>query len=153
MAVHLPLSLEAQVEAAMLMISTNNIFSPAHGNPVIRPDLDIVMGTYFLTSEGKHIKGEGMAFGSKEEVFLALDEGRVGKRAKIKVRIKGRKVIGAEGVQASKNGLYETTVGRMIFNDILPEGMPYYNITLDKGKLAKVVSDCYQILSRSQTVA
>jgi len=153
MAVHLPLSLEAQVEAAMLMISTNNIFSPAHGNPVITPDLDIVMGTYFLTSEGKGIKGQGMSFGTKEEVFLALDEGRVGKRAKIKVRIKNRKVQGPEGVQTSKNSLFETTVGRVIFNDILPEGMPYYNMTLDKGKLKKVVSDCYQILSRSQTVA
>jgi len=154
MAVHLPLSLEAQVEAAMLMISTNNIFSPAHGNPVITPDLDIVMGTYFLTSEGKQIKGQGMVFGTKEEVFLALDEGRVAKRAKVKVRIpKGRKVVGPEGVQTSPNHLYETTVGRVIFNDILPEGMPYYNMTLDKGKLKKVVSDCYQILSRSETVA
>src|SRR5437870_8314127 len=65
MAVHLPLSLEAQVEAATLMLSTNNIFSPANGHPVITPDLDIVMGTYFLTSEGKAIKGQGMSFGSK----------------------------------------------------------------------------------------
>jgi len=192
MAVHLPLSLEAQVEAAMLMISTNNIFSPAHGNPIITPDLDIVMGTYFLTSEGRHIKGAGMIFGSKEEVFLALDEGRVGRRAKVKVRMEklyrvvnsgdsglergtlltkerwlnqahkadgsfkaeevDRKVIGPTGEQKSQNGLYETTVGRVIFNDILPEGMPYYNLTLDKGKLKRVVSDCYQILSRSQTV-
>jgi len=154
MAVHLPLSLEAQVEAGMLMISTNNIFSPAHGNPVITPDLDIVMGTYFLTSEGKAIKGEGMSFGSKEEVFLAHDEGRIGKRAKIKVRIKGRKVVGPDWTpMVSKNDLYDSTVGRVIFNDVLPEGMPFYNMTLDKGKLKKVVSDCYQILSRSDTVA
>ena len=154
MAVHLPLSLEAQVEAGMLMISTNNIFSPAHGNPVITPDLDIVMGTYFLTSEGKAIKGQGMKFGSKEEVFLAHDEGRVGKRAKIYVRIKGRKVVGPDWTQmVSKNDLFETTVGRVIFNDVLPQGMPFYNMTLDKGKLKKVVSDCYQILNRSDTVA
>ena len=154
MAVHLPLSLEAQVEAGMLMISTNNIFSPAHGNPVITPDLDIVMGTYFLTSEGKAIKGQGMKFGSKEEVFLAQDEGRVGKRAKIYVRIKGRKVVGPDWTQmVSKNDLFETTVGRVIFNDVLPQGMPFYNMTLDKGKLKKVVSDCYQILNRSDTVA
>ncbi len=194
MAVHLPLSLEAQVEAGMLMISTNNIFSPAHGNPVITPDLDIVMGTYFLTSEGKAIKGqhgyrvydagktdlkshqlltaddfklarekhgrgsfrvtEQGVFNSKEEVFLAHDEGRVGKRAKIFVRIKGRKVVGPEWTQmTSKNDLYETTVGRVIFNDVLPQGMPFYNMTLDKGKLKKVVSDCYQILNRSDTVA
>src|SRR6185369_8827487 len=135
----LPLSLEAQVEAGMLMISTNNIFSPAHGNPVITPDLDIVMGTYFLTSEGKNIKGQGMAFGSKEEVFLAHDEGRVGKRARIFVRIKGRKVLGPDWLpMTSKNDLFETTVGRVIFNDVLPQGMPYYNMTLDKGKLKKV---------------
>ncbi len=153
MAVHLPLSLEAQVEAGMLMISTNNIFHTRDGTPAITPDLDIVMGTYFLTSEGKNIKGQGMSFGSKEEVFLAFDEGRIGKRAKIKVRIKGRKVVGPEGTQTSKNDLYETTVGRVIFNDVLPQGMPFYNMTLDKGKLKKVVSDCYQILSRSETVA
>jgi DNA-directed RNA polymerase subunit beta' len=153
MAVHLPLSLEAQVEAAMLMISTNNIFSLRDGNPIIAPDLDITVGIYFLTSEGKNIKGQGMVFGSKEEVFLALDEGRVGKRAKIKVRIKNRKVIGPEGVQTSKNGLFETTVGRVIFNDILQEQMPYYNLTLDKTKVKRVVSDCFQILTRSETVA
>ncbi|MFH0937736.1 MAG: DNA-directed RNA polymerase subunit beta' [Planctomycetota bacterium] len=153
MAVHLPLSLEAQVEAAMLMISTNNIFSPAHGNPVITPDLDIVLGIYFLTSEGKHTKGSGMVFGTKEEVFLALDEGRISKRAKIKVRIKDRKVLGPEGAQTSKNNLFESTAGRVIFNDILPAGMPYYNLTLDKPKLKRVVSDCYQILNRSDTVA
>jgi DNA-directed RNA polymerase subunit beta' len=153
MAVHLPLSLEAQVEAAMLMISTNNIFSLRDGSPIIAPDLDITVGVYFLTSEGKNIKGQGMVFGTKEEVFLALDEGRIGKRAKIKVRIKNRKVLGPDGVQTSKNGLFETTVGRVIFNDILDERMPYYNLTLDKGKVKKVVSDCYQILSRSDTVA
>jgi DNA-directed RNA polymerase subunit beta' len=153
MAVHLPLSLEAQVEAAMLMISTNNIFSPAHGNPVITPDLDIVMGMYFLTSEGKNIPGEGMAFGSKEEAFLALEEGRVGKRAKIKIRISGRKVVGPDGPQSGDKGIFETTVGRVLFNDILPQGMPYYNVTLDKPRLKRVVSDCYQILSRSDTVA
>jgi DNA-directed RNA polymerase subunit beta' len=153
MAVHLPLSLEAQVEAAMLMISTNNIFSLRDGNPIIAPDLDITVGIYFLTSEGKNIKGQGMVFGSKEEVFLALDEGRVGIRAKIKVRIKNRKVIGPDGVQTSKNGLFETTVGRVIFNDILQEQMPYYNITLDKTKVKRVVSDCFQIVTRSETVA
>jgi DNA-directed RNA polymerase subunit beta' len=152
MAVHLPLSLEAQIEAAMLMISTNNIFHLRDGNPLITPDLDIVMGTYFLTAEGKHVKGQGMSFGNKEEVFLALDEGRVSKRAKVKVRIKNRKVIGPEGVQAGKNGLFETTVGRVIFNDVLPEGMPYYNMALDKPKLKRVVADCFQILNRSDTV-
>ncbi|MCW8132711.1 MAG: DNA-directed RNA polymerase subunit beta' [Planctomycetota bacterium] len=152
MAVHLPLSLEAQIEASMLMISTNNIFSPANGSPIITPDLDIVLGCYFLTSEGKAIKGQGMAFSNKEEVFMALDEGRIGKRAKIKFRIKGRRVIGPEGAQKAKGDLYDTTVGRVIFNDILPDGMPYYNLTLDKGKLKKVVSDCYLILGRPKTV-
>ncbi|MCK6472341.1 MAG: DNA-directed RNA polymerase subunit beta' [Planctomycetes bacterium] len=152
MAVHLPLSQEAQVEACMLMISTNNIFSPAHGSPIITPDLDIVMGCYFLTSDGKNIKGEGMAFASKEEVFLAFDEGRVGKRAKIQVRIKGRQVIGEKGPQTAKNDRYTTTVGRVIFNDILPAGMPFYNMPLGKPQLKRVVSDCYQILSRPMTV-
>ncbi|MBE7466132.1 MAG: DNA-directed RNA polymerase subunit beta' [Planctomycetes bacterium] len=152
MAVHLPLSMEAQVEATMLMLSTNNIFSPAHGNPVITPDLDIVMGCYFLTSEGKKIKGEGTAFSTKEEVFLAFDEGRVGKRAKIRLRIPGRKVLDEKGVVKGKNDLYEVTVGRVIFNDILPEGMPFYNMTLDKGRLKRVVSDCHLYCGRPKTV-
>ncbi|MCX7805204.1 MAG: DNA-directed RNA polymerase subunit beta', partial [Planctomycetota bacterium] len=152
MAVHLPLSLEAQVEARMLMISTNNIFSPAHGNPIITPDLDIVMGCYYLTSEGKRQKGEGMKFGSKEEVFLALDSGRVSRRARVFVRIPNREVRDAKGIQQAKNGLYETTVGRVVFNDILPEGMPYYNRVMDKPALKRVVSDCHHILGREATI-
>jgi DNA-directed RNA polymerase subunit beta' len=153
MAVHLPLSLEAQVEAALLMISTNNIFSPAHGRAVITPDLDIVMGIYFLTSEGKKIKGEGMVFGSKEEAFLALQEGRVGKRAKIRARIRERKVLGPAGEIKSPNGLYETTVGRLIFNDILGAKMPYYNWMLTKGDLRRVIADSYAIMGRAETIA
>ncbi len=152
MAVHLPLSIEAQAEATMLMLSTNNIFSPANGSPIITPDLDIVMGCYFLTSEGKKLKGEGKVFGCKEDVFLALDEGRVERRTKIRMRILGRTVQGAQGVEKGKNNIYETTVGRVIFNDILPEGMPYYNTNLDKGKLKRIVSDCYHILGRPSTV-
>jgi len=152
MAVHLPLSLEAQLEASLLMLSTNNIFSPASGSPIITPDLDIVMGCYFLTSEGKHIKGQGKAFSSKEEVFIALDEGRLGKRAKLKLRIKNRKVIAADGEQKSKNGLFETTAGRVIFNDLLPEEMPYYNFTMGKGQLKRVVADAYLYCGRPKTV-
>jgi len=152
MAVHLPLSLEAQIETSMLMVSTNNIFHTRDGTPAITPDLDIVLGCYFLTSEGKKIKGQGMAFANKEEAFIALAEGRVGKRAKIKIRIKNRRVMGTEGLQKAKGDLFETTVGRVIFNDILPREMPYYNMTLGKSQLKKVVSDCYQILGRPATV-
>jgi DNA-directed RNA polymerase subunit beta' len=96
MAVHLPLSLEAQAEASMLMVSTNNIFSPAHGGPVISPTLDIVLGCHFLTKPGEHCLGEGKIFGGAQEVFMALDEGRVNIRAPITLRIgKGREVVGA----------------------------------------------------------
>jgi len=153
MAVHLPLSLEAQAEAEVLMIATNNIFSPAHGNPIITPDLDIVLGCYFLTTAARHARGAGMVFSSTQEVFLAYDEGKVGLRAPIKVRLGGDvTVVGSEGIESSENGIYETTVGRVIFNDVIPGDMPYYNKPMAKKGLNQVVSDCHAMRGRKMTV-
>ena len=184
MAVHLPLSLEAQVEAAMLMISTNNIFSPAHGNPIITPDLDIVMGMLLphfrgqahqgrrhdLRQQGRGLPGAGRRphrqrprsrSAWRSSTASSRHTAWTGATSKDAIsppqvdRLQGRRGTARSSAQRteSKTGLFETTVGRVIFNDILPEGMPYYNLTLDKGKLKRVVSDCYQILSRSETVA
>src|SRR5438046_1324964 len=133
MAVHLPLSIEAQVEATVLMMSTNNIFSPANGNPIITPSQDIVMGCYWLTAargeEGEKVEaGDGMIFHNPSELFRAYSEGKLGIHAKIQVRLPLNKKIISEvkdergGVRAEElprkpNGLVRSTVGRVIFND------------------------------------
>jgi len=153
MAVHLPLSLEAQVEAALLMISTNNIFSPAHGNPIIAADMDIVLGCAYLTLPAKKDPRAGKLFASRLEVFQALDEGKVGLRTPIKLRLPSDvRVRGEQGYEKSPNSIYETTVGRVIFNDILPEGMDFYNFQMNKKALNRVVADCNARLGRTATI-
>ncbi|MBN1258128.1 MAG: DNA-directed RNA polymerase subunit beta', partial [Planctomycetes bacterium] len=153
MAVHLPLSIEAQTEASLLMISTSNIFSPAHGTPIITPSLDIVLGCYYLTLVRDNQKGEGMVFRDQFEAILAHDEGRVHLNARVKVRLGIDLVANETGVQKPEpGGLYETSVGRILFNDILPKGMKYYNYTMDKKVLNIVISDCHLDLGRRATV-
>ena len=151
MAVHLPLSLEAQVEAHTLMLSTNNIFSPANGSPIIAPSQDVVMGCYYVTMERPGVKGEGMAFASREEALLAYAHKKVNLHAKIKVRMpKGRWLKTDHKVSAGK--IFETTPGRIIFNDILPEGMPFYNVNLRSAGLQEVISDCHEYIGRRGTI-
>ena len=151
MAVHLPLSIEAQVEAHTLLMSTNNIFSPANGAPIISPSQDVVMGCYYMTAPLPADKGDGMKFASVAEVQLAHSLGVVGTHAAITVRLpKGRRVKGDRG--AKPGGLLQTTVGRVLFNTMLPEGMPYYNTPLRSSDLAGVISDCYEILGRRKTI-
>jgi len=155
MAVHLPLSIEAQTEAALLMLSTANIFSPAHGNPLITPDLDIVLGGYYLTLIRENQPGEGSVFRDTFEAILAHDEGRVALNARIQVRLGGdQTVVGENGEfeQPSPGGVYTTTVGRIFFNDILPPGVHFYNRTMTKKVLNAVVSDCHLKLGRAATV-
>ena len=151
MAVHLPLSIEAQVEAHTLLMSTNNIFSPANGAPIISPSQDVVMGCYYVTVALPDRMGEGMIFSSPKEVDLAYALGKCQRQAIIKVRLDpNRRVKNNVGVQP--NGLVETTVGRILFNAILPEGMPFYNLQLRSSDLASVISDCYEILGRRATI-
>ena len=151
MAVHLPLSLEAQVEAHTLMLSTNNIFSPANGSPIISPSQDVVMGCYYLTMTRPEVKGEGMKFANREEVLLAYAHDKVNLHAKIKVRMpKGRWLKSDPKVNAGK--VFDTTPGRIIFNDILPEGMPYYDETLRSAGLQMVISDCHEYIGRRGTI-
>jgi DNA-directed RNA polymerase subunit beta' len=153
MAVHLPLSLEAQVEASTLMLATNNIFSPAHGGPIIGPSQDIVLGCYCLTCDLPEQPGEGMAFSNRMEVFLAHAEKKVNYHTKIKVYFpKGSKVKDADGLKKAKGELLDTTVGRIIFNDILPDQLPFYNYVLSKSKLNEIIADCYQLAGRQGTL-
>ena len=153
MAVHLPLSVEAQVEAHTLMMSTNNIFSPASGEPIMAPSQDIVLGIFYLTCDRAGEKGDGRKFYGPEEVFLAYQQKKVGLHAKIQVRIKDRaEVRTADGVQQAVKGLYETTVGRVIFNDVLPREMAYYNRTLDQKGISAIIHDCHKLLGRERTI-
>ncbi|NQT23537.1 MAG: DNA-directed RNA polymerase subunit beta', partial [Candidatus Omnitrophica bacterium] len=118
MAVHVPLSIEAQIECRVLMLSSNNIFSPANGRPVAVPSQDIVLGCYYMTMEKKGVCGEGRIFSDKDEVNVAFMDDEIDLHAKIKVRI-GNEII-------------ETTVGRVRFNELLPEGVPFVNEPMDK---------------------
>ncbi|MEA3221732.1 MAG: DNA-directed RNA polymerase subunit beta', partial [Thermodesulfobacteriota bacterium] len=140
MAVHVPLSVEAQVEARVLMMSTNNILSPANGKPVIVPTQDIVLGVYYLTRERPHAKGEGMIFYAPEEVRSALDAGVVSKHARIKVRMDGK--------------LAETTVGRVIFSEIVPDEIPFemINKPMTKKALADLVDISFKVAGDKKTV-
>ena len=154
MAVHLPLSLEAQVEAATLMMSTHNIFSPADGRPIIAPSQDIVLGCYYITVMKEGELGEGKVFVSPEEALLAHTEDKIGIHAPVKIRLApGLTVLGDGRKEQVSDGLVKTTAGRVIFNDILPEGMPFYNTAMDKSSVSNVVDDCHAILGREATLA
>jgi DNA-directed RNA polymerase subunit beta' len=168
MAVHLPLSIEAQVEATVLMMSTNNIFSPANGQPIISPSQDIVMGCYYLTATRGELGestelGDGKKFSSPAEVHTAYALKKLGVHARIWVRLPiERRVVSevrvdkdkmkVEDVPRKPNGLVLTTVGRVIFNDILHPKMAFYDLALASKTLARIIADCYQQLGRRQTI-
>ena len=151
MAVHLPLSLEAQVEAHTLMLSTNNIFSPANGSPIISPSQDVVMGCYYITMCLPNMMGEGMTFSSKDELLLAFAQKVVHLHAKVKVRMPATRWLKSDP-RIKGGDVFDTTPGRVIFNDILPDGMPYYNDPLKSGGLATVISDCHEHIGRRATI-
>ncbi|OHB72239.1 MAG: DNA-directed RNA polymerase subunit beta' [Planctomycetes bacterium RBG_16_43_13] len=153
MAVHLPLSFEAQIEAKTLLMSTHNVFSPAHGNPVITPSQDMVLGVYYLTSVVDGRKGEGKIFSSAEEAMLAHSEGKMDIHSLINVRFpSGKSVLGKSGEDIVDKGRYKTTTGRIIFNDILPKGMPFYNYALDKKSVSEVINQCHRMFGRDVTL-
>jgi DNA-directed RNA polymerase subunit beta' len=138
MAVHVPLSPEAQIECRTLMLSVANIFSPANGRPIATPSQDIVLGCYYLTKGRKGAKGEGHRFSSEEEADYAFQDGAVALHALVKVRIKGQMV--------------ETTVGRLQFNRALPDAMDYVNEELNKSRLNRVIANCYKLTGHHRTV-
>src|SRR5918995_745417 len=162
MAVHIPLSAEAQIEAAVLMLSSNNILSPASGQPIAVPSQDIVLGIYYLTRDKPGAKGEGRVFASLEEVLLALDAKEVTTQTPIKLRIQGDLIdltqehdpqdILRAAVQEDVRRVINTTVGRVIFNDSIPAGLPFINGTLKKKGLQSLVNYSHIRLGHEMTV-
>jgi DNA-directed RNA polymerase subunit beta' len=137
MAVHVPLSWAAQIESRELMMSTNNILLPANGKPIATPSQDIVLGCNYLTKFREGALGEGKIFGSPEEVLMALDHEQIRLHALIKCRISGE--------------IIETTAGRILFNQVIPDELGYVNDTFNKGSLGKLVARCYHVLGKVRT--
>ncbi|MEI2260595.1 MAG: DNA-directed RNA polymerase subunit beta' [Stenotrophomonas indicatrix] len=153
MAVHVPLSLEAQLEARALMMSTNNILSPANGEPIIVPSQDVVLGLYYMTRSLENKKGEGMAFANIAEVKRAYDNRVVELHARVKVRIT-EVVTDEEGNKQSKTSIVDTTIGRALLAEILPEGLPFAlaNTELTKKNISRLINSSYRQLGLKDTV-
>ncbi|MEZ5442330.1 MAG: DNA-directed RNA polymerase subunit beta' [Lysobacterales bacterium] len=153
MAVHVPLSLEAQLEARALMMSTNNILSPANGEPIIVPTQDVVLGLYYMTRDLVNCRGDGMAFSDVAEAHRAYNSRKVDLHARIKVRIR-EVVIDEEGNRHEQISLKDTTVGRALLAEILPEGMSFelINQTLTKKAISSTINACYRQLGLKDTV-
>ncbi len=137
MAVHVPLSYEAQLEARILMLSSHNILSPASGAPIVTPTQDQVLGCYYLTKSRKGDLGEGNVFADTSEAVIAYDQGKLGLHARIKVRAKGEMI--------------ETTTGRVIFNQIVPKDVPYINELLNKKRLVQIISTVFRRCGNLET--
>ncbi len=166
MAVHLPLSIEAQAEAHVLMLATNNVFSPSSGAPIMSPSQDIVLGIYYLTSEHgsgyvkpqvrlvKNEDGESYpVFSKPEQAITAYELGLVGCHARVVLRVPtDRLVIEVDRRYMPVKGRIITTPGRCVFNDILPKGMAFYNYPLGSKGEGRVISDCYQTLGKGHTL-
>jgi DNA-directed RNA polymerase subunit beta' len=140
MAVHVPLSIEAQIEARVLMMSTNNILSPANGDPIIVPSQDIVLGLYYMTRERPFCRGEGKVFANTEEVIMAHEAGELDLHAAIKVRMNGR--------------IEETTTGRILLWEVLPKELPFSSINrvMTKKELRFLINECYRSKGIKATV-
>ncbi|MCW4456610.1 DNA-directed RNA polymerase subunit beta' [Flavobacterium sp. MXW15] len=153
MAVHVPLSLEAQLEARALMMSTNNILSPANGEPIIVPSQDVVLGLYYMTRALENKKGEGMAFANIAEVKRAYDNRVVELHAKVKVRIT-EVVTDENGEKHNKTSIVDTTIGRALLAEILPEGLPFAlaNVELTKKNISRLINSSYRQLGLKDTV-
>ncbi len=182
MAVHLPLSIEAQAEAHLLMLAPNNIFSPANGTPIITPSQDIVLGIYYITVDREGDKGEFKVFDSPQEAFLAFDLRKIAMHTRIFVRLNRSHVVSSDATGPMpineiawkgfedqrkrldpnhtvapmpvgyKSQVILTTVGRCMFNDLLPAGMPFYNYGLTSGGQSRVIADTYAKLGRPATI-
>ena len=163
MAVHVPLSPEAQIEASVLMMSSNNIMSPSNGAPIAVPSQDIVLGCYHLTKAKPGAKGENRVFGTEDEVLMALESGDVETQTPIRLRLSGDFMdltVGRDDqdvlqavVETVKLKIINTTVGRVILNNTLPSAMPFINGLLKKNGLGQLVQYCHRRLGLDQTVA
>ena len=153
MAVHVPLSLEAQMEARTLMLASNNVLSPANGEPIIVPSQDIVLGLYYATREAVNANGEGMRFADVSELKLAYDTGAVSLHARVSVRLKTVEVS-AEGEHSDKIARYDTTAGRALLSEILPPGLPFSVIDkpLKKKEISKLINVSFRRCGLKETV-
>src|SRR5690606_19006226 len=153
MAVNAPLSLEAQLEARALMMSTNDVLSPANGEPIIVPSQDVVLGLYYMSRALENRKGEGMVFSDVAEVKRAYDNRVVELHAKVKVRIT-ELVTEEDGTKQRKTSIVDTTVGRALLAEILPEGLPFElaNTELTKKNISRLINSCYRKLGLKDTV-
>ncbi|MDP3789759.1 MAG: DNA-directed RNA polymerase subunit beta', partial [Candidatus Omnitrophota bacterium] len=138
MAVHVPLSMEAQMECRILMMSVNNIFSPSDGRPIAVPSQDIVLGCCYLTKEKDGLRGQGKTFATRDEALIAYNDNEIDMHAKIKLRLDKETI--------------ETTPGRVLFNEYLPKNLSFVNESLNKSKISKVIADCYNILGHNATI-
>lgn len=138
MAVHVPLGHDACLEAMVLMLSSHNILSPAHGGPITVPTQDMVLGLYYLTKSRSGLRGEGMRFSSPAEVRQAYDQGEVKIHARIRVRVSDGQIV-------------DTTVGRVLFNEVVPEGVPFINDVLTKKNLRRIIGDVLKATSYPKT--
>jgi len=151
MAVHVPLSLESQLETKILMMAVNNIFSAADGRPIVTPTQDIILGTSYISKEKAGAKGEGKVFASADEVIVAYDDKAIDLHAKIKIRVEKvfdldeKKVI--DGRQ-----IIETTTGRVLFNQVLPAEFGFVNNELNKGKVSDIVVECHKRFGHTATI-
>ncbi|MCQ4167651.1 DNA-directed RNA polymerase subunit beta' [Tahibacter harae] len=154
MAVHVPLSLEAQLEARALMMSTNNILSPANGDPIIVPTQDVVLGLYYMTRELVNAKGEGMVFANVAEVHRAYQNRAVELHAKVKVRLKLTDRDDQTGERTERMAIVDTTVGRALLHEIIPAGLPFalVNTELTKKNISRLINACYRKLGLKDTV-
>jgi DNA-directed RNA polymerase subunit beta' len=162
MAVHLPLSAEAQAEARILMLSSNNILKPADGRPVTMPTQDMIVGIYFLTVPAEDGRGAGRAFASVAEARMAFDAGQLEMGSKVKIRLKDvvppAGMVVPEGLEADESAIIasltvETTLGRAIFNETLPLDYPFIDVTVDKKRLSLIVNDLAERYTKAQVAA
>ena len=153
MAVHVPLSVEAQLEARALMMSSNNILSPANGEPIIVPTQDVVLGLYYMTRQLENARGQDMIFSDIDEVHRAFENKAVELHARIRVRI-DETIISEHGEERHETNLVETTVGRALLAEIRPTGMPFrlLNEPLKKRQISNLINSCYRRLGLKKTV-
>ena len=153
MAVHVPLSVEAQLEARALMMSSNNILSPANGEPIIVPTQDVVLGLYYMTRQLENTRGQDMIFSDIDEVHRAFENKVIDLHARIRVRI-DETIISEHGEERHETNLVQTTVGRALLAEIRPSGMPFrlLNEPLKKRQISNLINSCYRRLGLKKTV-
>ena len=153
MAVHVPLTIEAQLEARALMMSTNNVLLPADGEPIIVPSQDVVLGVYWMTRERVNDKGEGMVFADIHEVSRAYRSGQVGLQARVKVRVT-QKLFNENRELIESTEIIDTTVGRTLVYEIVPDGMPYSHVnnTMSNKGISRLINLCYRSVGLKETV-